>query len=151
MQTVNVHNLLNVMQRPHPYLSYFILHSGKKNPHARTHTLKSEILGKTLNSWINWFKRRKNEWDEEEKKTLPLLHCHMLVWVRHILWLIVPIHTHSLLLYTTHFFSLPIWRKFCIEIIMDGWHFNWIQFIYLPVTHIHNMLLYQILTPVKVQ
>lgn len=40
MQTAKVHNLLNVVQRPHPYLSYLVLHSGK-NPHViHTHTHK---------------------------------------------------------------------------------------------------------------
>lgn len=43
--------------------------------------------------------------------------------------------------YCTHFFSLPIWRKFCIEIIIDAWHFNWIQFIFYR-SHTHTTCCY---------
>lgn len=43
--------------------------------------------------------------------------------------------------YCTHFFSLPIRRKFCIEIIIDAWHFNWIQFIFYR-SHTHTTCCY---------
>lgn len=37
-----------------------------------------------------------------------------------------------------HIPILPIWRKFCIEIIINVWHFNWIQFISLVLHRSYN-------------
>lgn len=62
----------------------------------------------------------------------------MLVWVRHILWLIV--HTHSLLLYTflfsSHSEKVLHWNYYrCMTFQLNSIHF-------LPVTHTHTTCCY---------